>query len=92
MIKKHSITTGTFIANKNNTICITTNNKIDSEFCNNNISSDEIIKINDQSKIPWQRRLGHHCNDDITKYLKLHNIKTKCFDSKCKDVIIPITF
>jgi len=62
---------------------ITTNNKIDSGFHIDNISSDEIIEINDQSKMLWHRRLDHYYNDDITKYLKLHNIKTsKCFDCK----------
>ena len=31
----------------------------------------------------WHRRLGHYYIDDITKYLKLHIVKTpKCFDFK----------
>ena len=41
------------------------------------------MDINDQSKMLWHRRLGHFYYDNLTKYLKLHNVKiNECLNCK----------
>ncbi|OUM59001.1 hypothetical protein PIROE2DRAFT_64053 [Piromyces sp. E2] len=80
---KRIVNIGTFKANKNNTIRITTENKIKPETCIDIISDEDLLEINDQSKMLWHRRLGHYYQENLNKYLKLHNVKpTKCLECK----------
>jgi len=80
--KNRTVNIGTFRANKNNTIHIQSCNNIQLNTIIDNISYDT-QNIDDQTKLLWHRRLGHFYNDNLTKYLRIHNIKTiECFDCK----------
>ena len=80
---KRTVNIGTFKANKNNTIHIDTKNKQNIMNCIDIISHEETKEINEESKMLWHRRLGHFYNENLTKYLKLHNIKiNECLDCK----------
>ena len=80
---KRTINIGTFKANKNNTIHILTKNKSNLKNCIDIVSPEETMDINDQSKMLWHRRLGHFYQDNLTKYLKLHNVKiNECLNCK----------
>jgi len=77
-----TINLGTFSADDNNIIHIQLNNHL-SNYSFDNITEDETIDLDDQSRMLWHKRLGHFYHDNINNYLKLHNIKpVKCFDCK----------
>ena len=80
---KKSFILGTFEADSNNIVKIQMIDKLSNPSINTIIEEEEIIDIDDQSRLLWHRRLGHFYHDDINKYLKLHNIKpTTCLDCK----------